>query len=176
MKLDNAQICPHGGKQNGSEQYLLFSIYATNLQPIKANSLEILHFKRYKLQHDSVSLRRLYDPLTITVARIRVGIAWWLDDAHRLHKDAATRRWGGGRRSRGHCNKICAEIVILLNAWSTNMLSVKLLRTRDIKCSVYFVSLREEDAYNHTCNMCVFSRIQNRILGLTHKGCVLQRI
>ena len=34
----------------------------------------------------------------------------------------------------------------------------------------------EEDAYYRTHNMCVFSRIQKRILGLMHKVCVLQRI
>ena len=35
----------------------------------------------------------------------------------------------------------------------------------------------EEDACHHVRNLCAFSHVQKRTLGLTHnKGCVLQRI
>ena len=38
------------------------------------------------------------------------------------------------------------------------------------------VRIPEEDYYYRAHSMCVLSRIQKRILGLTHKGCDLQRL
>ena len=36
--------------------------------------------------------------------------------------------------------------------------------------------IQEEDAYHRARNLCVFSRDQKGTQGLTHKGCVLQRV
>ena len=36
--------------------------------------------------------------------------------------------------------------------------------------------ISEEDACQRERNLCVFSHVQKGTLGLTHKGCVLQRV
>ena len=58
---------------------------------------------------------------------------------------------------------------------------IKCLPSSSIRClysrtTVTSVHIPEEDAYYRARNMCVSHVLKSRVPGLTHKGCVLQRI
>ena len=59
------------------------------------------------------------------------------------------------------------------------------LNLQKVACSIYTLShlstvtsqrIPEKDACHRARNFCVFSRVQKGTLGLSHKGCVLQRV
>ena len=58
------------------------------------------------------------------------------------------------------------------NLWYSGMLYFCLT----LRTTVTSACISEEDACHHTCNLRVFSRVQKGTPGLTHKGCVMQRV
>ena len=44
------------------------------------------------------------------------------------------------------------------------------------RTTVTSARIPDEDACHHARNLCVFSRVQEGAPGLTHKGCILQRV